>query len=70
MRIMIDTEADVSVEDLGTVPDFVRESIARLGIAGLQGVALGTADPAVSRHVGGHDRYARHGVRWPSGGSR
>ena len=34
MRIMIDTEADVSVEDLGTVPAFVRESIARLGLPG------------------------------------
>jgi 4-alpha-glucanotransferase len=34
MRIMIDTGADVSVEDLGTVPDFVRESIARLALPG------------------------------------
>jgi 4-alpha-glucanotransferase len=34
MRIMIDTAADVSVEDLGTVPDFVRASIARLGLPG------------------------------------
>ena len=41
MRIMIDTNADVSVEDLGTVPAFVRESIARLGAARLQGIALG-----------------------------
>jgi 4-alpha-glucanotransferase len=34
MRIMIDSAADVSVEDLGTVPDFVRASIARLGLPG------------------------------------
>jgi 4-alpha-glucanotransferase len=34
MRIMIGTDADVSVEDLGTVPDFVRYSIARLGLPG------------------------------------
>jgi 4-alpha-glucanotransferase len=34
MRIMIGTGADVSAEDLGTVPDFVRESIARLGLPG------------------------------------
>jgi 4-alpha-glucanotransferase len=34
MRIMIETGADVSVEDLGTVPEFVRESITRLGLPG------------------------------------
>ena len=34
MRIMLSTNADISVEDLGTVPDFVRESIARLGLPG------------------------------------
>lgn len=34
LRIMIATGADVSVEDLGTVPDFVRASIARLGVPG------------------------------------
>ena len=41
MRIMIDTGADVSVEDLGTVPAFVRESIAQARPARLQGLALG-----------------------------
>ena len=35
MRIMIDTGADVSVEDLGTVPDFVRESITAARAAGI-----------------------------------
>jgi 4-alpha-glucanotransferase len=34
LRIMMQTGADVSVEDLGTVPDFVRESFARLGLPG------------------------------------
>lgn len=34
MRIMIATGADISVEDLGTVPPFVRESITRLGLPG------------------------------------
>jgi 4-alpha-glucanotransferase len=34
MKIMIDTGADVSVEDLGTVPAFVRASVSRLGLPG------------------------------------
>ena len=63
MRIMIDTGADVSVEDLGTVPDFVRESIARLGLPGYKVLALGTGRPdAVSAVLCGHDGNARHGV--------
>lgn len=45
MRIMIDTGADVSVEDLGTVPDFVRESIARLGLPGYKVLRWEPADP-------------------------
>lgn len=45
MRIMIDTDADVSVEDLGTVPDFVRESIARLGLPGYKVLRWEPADP-------------------------
>jgi 4-alpha-glucanotransferase len=32
--IMIETGVDVTAEDLGTVPAFVRESIARLGVPG------------------------------------
>ena len=71
MRIMIDTEADVSVEDLGTVPAFVRESIARLGLPGYKVLRWETGDPdAVSAVVCGHDRNARHGARWLSGGNR
>ena len=63
MRIMIDTDADVSVEDLGTVPEFVRESIARLGLPGYKVLRWEPADPdAVSAAVCGHDRNARHGV--------
>src|SRR4030095_8021052 len=34
LQIMMQTGADVSGEDLGTVPDFVRESVARLGLPG------------------------------------
>jgi 4-alpha-glucanotransferase len=45
MRIMIDTNADISVEDLGTVPDFVRESIARLGLPGYKVLRWEHADP-------------------------
>jgi 4-alpha-glucanotransferase len=45
MRIMIDTNADISVEDLGTVPGFVRESIARLGLPGYKVLRWEPADP-------------------------
>jgi 4-alpha-glucanotransferase len=45
MRIMIDTGADVSVEDLGTVPAFVRESIARLGVPGYKVLRWEPLDP-------------------------
>jgi 4-alpha-glucanotransferase len=34
MAVFRDAGAEVVAEDLGTVPDFVRESLARLGIAG------------------------------------
>ncbi|NQW03194.1 MAG: 4-alpha-glucanotransferase [Acidobacteria bacterium] len=34
MRVFLESGADVVAEDLGTVPTFVRESIARLGIGG------------------------------------
>ncbi len=45
MRIMIHTGADVSVEDLGTVPDFVRESIASLGLPGYKVLRWEPANP-------------------------
>ena len=45
MRIMIETGADVSVEDLGTVPDFVRESIAELGLPGYKVLRWEPGDP-------------------------
>jgi len=45
MRIMIGTNADVSVEDLGTVPDFVRRSIAQLGLPGYKVFRWEPADP-------------------------
>ena len=46
MRIMLETGADVSVEDLGTVPDFVRESIARLGLPGYKVLRWEPVHPA------------------------
>lgn len=46
MNIITDTGADVSVEDLGTVPDFVRESIARLGLPGYKVLRWEPGDPA------------------------
>jgi len=45
MRIMIGTNADVCVEDLGTVPDFVRQSIARLGLPGYKVLRWEPSDP-------------------------
>ena len=47
MRIMIGTRADVSVEDLGTVPDFVRHSIARLGLPGYKVLRWEPVDPTL-----------------------
>jgi 4-alpha-glucanotransferase len=47
MQIMIDTGADVSVEDLGTVPDFVRASIARLGLPGYKVLRWEPGNPEV-----------------------
>ena len=46
MRIMMGTGADVSVEDLGTVPDFVRDSIATLGLPGYKVLRWEPADPS------------------------
>jgi 4-alpha-glucanotransferase len=45
MRIMIDTNADVTVEDLGTVPPFVRASITRLGLPGYKVLRWEPAEP-------------------------
>ncbi|HKY23189.1 MAG TPA: 4-alpha-glucanotransferase [Vicinamibacterales bacterium] len=45
MRIMAGTGADVSVEDLGTVPDFVRASIAGLGLPGYKVIRWESDDP-------------------------
>ena len=47
MRVMIETGADVSVEDLGTVPAFVRESIAGLGLPGYKVLRWEPADPTL-----------------------
>ena len=46
MRLMMETAADISVEDLGTVPDFVRASIAALGLPGYKVLRWDAADPA------------------------
>jgi 4-alpha-glucanotransferase len=45
MRIIMETGADVSVEDLGTVPDFVRESITSLGLPGYKVLRWEPGDP-------------------------
>ena len=45
MRMTMATGADVSVEDLGTVPDFVRESIARIGVPGYKVLRWEPAPP-------------------------
>jgi 4-alpha-glucanotransferase len=47
MQIFIETGADVSVEDLGTVPDFVRESIAAIGLPGYKVLRWEPVDPAL-----------------------
>lgn len=47
MRIFVETGADVSVEDLGTVPGFVRESISRLGLPGYKVLRWEPVDPAL-----------------------
>jgi 4-alpha-glucanotransferase len=46
MKIMMATSADVSVEDLGTVPDFVRASIGRLGLPGYKVLRWEPQDPS------------------------
>jgi 4-alpha-glucanotransferase len=46
MRIMIEAGADVSVEDLGTVPPFVRESVVALGLPGYRVLRWEKGDPA------------------------
>jgi 4-alpha-glucanotransferase len=45
MQIMIDTGSHVSVEDLGTVPDFVRASVSRLGLPGYRVLRWEPTDP-------------------------
>jgi 4-alpha-glucanotransferase len=45
MRIIMDAGAHVSVEDLGTVPDFVRESVSRLSLPGYRVVRWEPNDP-------------------------
>jgi len=47
MRIMLDTGADVSAEDLGTVPPFVRDSIARLALPGYKVLRWEASAPAL-----------------------
>ena len=47
MRIFVETGADVSVEDLGTVPPFVRESIAAVGLPGYKVLRWEPMDPGL-----------------------
>src|SRR5438132_646238 len=45
MAVITSSGADVSVEDLGTVPKFVRASVARLGLAGYRVFRWEPGDP-------------------------
>ncbi len=45
LRIFAASGADVSVEDLGTIPDFVRRSVARLGLPGYKVLRWEDDDP-------------------------
>ena len=70
LRIMTDTGADVSVEDLGTVPAFVRESIATLGLPGYKVLRWEPVDPVLYPRLsvamtGTHDTEPL-GVWWES----
>src|SRR5581483_543310 len=47
LTLMRETGADVSVEDLGTVPDFVRESVTELGLPGYRVLRWEPGDPAL-----------------------
>ena len=69
MSIYQESGAEVIAEDLGTVPDFVRASLRRLGVPGFKVFrwerhwnASGQpfVDPAEYRGLGRHDGHARH----------
>lgn len=68
--IMIGTGADISVEDLGIVPDFVRASVAELGLPGYRVFRWEPDDPSAYPPVsvamtGTHDTEAL-GTWWES----
>ena len=70
LTVFRESGAHVIAEDLGIVPDFVRASMARLGLPGLSRVQVGASmaqrgaavsrPVRVSRAVGRRLRYARH----------
>ena len=43
LRVFLESGAHIVAEDLGVVPDFVRASLKRMQVAGLQGVPVGAA---------------------------
>ena len=73
LRIFQATGVELIAEDLGTVPDFLRASLARLGVPGCKVLrwerdwhSRGSALPGstrVFRAVGGAHRHARHDDR-------
>ena len=70
LEIFREPGAEIIAEDLGMVPDYVRESLARIGMPGFRvlqmGAALALRRPAVPRSrrlpggVGRRHRHARH----------
>ena len=79
MSLFLESGASLIGEDLGTVPDFLRATLAERGVPGMKVLrwerewkATGQPfiDPAAyTAGVGRDERHARHRDAWPSGGT-